>query len=99
MNSRTRRIVKVRPTGEYPCQWDDLIIPEKKTLATIYTLSEGKKDGLKAGIRKADDGVYDVVVKASKINYRVVRNTLKELEKITHCSYVFDSKNRSRFIS
>ncbi len=39
--------IKIRPTCEYPCQWDDLIDSRKKVIATIYTPEEGGKDKLK----------------------------------------------------
>lgn len=84
------KAIRVRPTGEYPCAWDDLIGPDRKTLVTIYTLEEGKKAGLKPGITKAKDGVYDIVVYANPINHEVVRDGLKGLEKITGKRYILE---------
>lgn len=83
-----KKVVKIKPTGEYPCQWDDLIDDKGKTIATIYTEEEAKKDGLKTGIRKGRDGVYDIVVWAREINNEVVRNALKDLGKKTGTNYV-----------
>lgn len=82
-----KKIIKVRPTSEYPCQWDDLIDPHKKVIATIYTLEEGKKDNLRPGITKGKDGIYDIIVHAREINSEVVRSALKELGKITGKQY------------
>lgn len=84
-----KKIIKVRPTCEYPCQWDDLIDSRKKLIATIYTLEEGEKDNLKPGISKGKDGIYDIVVYAKEINNEVARNALKDLEKVTGKRYVF----------
>lgn len=82
-------MIKVRPTSEYPSQWDDLIASRKKVIATVYTLEEGEKDNLKLGITKGKDGIYDIVVHAEEINNEVVRNALKDLEKVTSERYVF----------
>jgi hypothetical protein len=85
----SREIIKIRPTYEYPCQWDDLIDSRKKVIATIYTIQEGKKDNLKPGIAKGKDGIYDIVVHAKDINNEVVRNALRDLEKVTGKRYRF----------
>lgn len=85
----SREITKIRPTCEYPCQWDDLIDSRKKVIATIYTLQEGKKDNLKPGITKGKDGIYDIVAHARDINNEVVRNALRDLEKVTGKRYRF----------
>ena len=90
MKSRGMRVIRVRPTGEYPCAWDDLIGPGRKTLATIYALEEGKKSGLRPGITKGKDGVYDIVLLTSEINNEVVRDGLKGLEKITGKRYILE---------
>lgn len=82
-------IIRVKPTCEYPCQWDDLINSHKKVIATIYTLDEGKKDNLKPGITKGKDGIFDIVVYSKEINNEVMRNALKELEKVTGKKYIF----------
>lgn len=84
-----KKIIKVKPTSEYPCQWDDLIDSRKKVIATIYTLKEGEKDNLKLGITKRKNGIYDIVVHAKEINNEVVREALKDLEKVTGKRYVF----------
>lgn len=83
--------MRIKPTCEYPCQWDDLINSHKKVIATIYTLDEGKKDNLKPGITKGKDGIYDIVVHSNEINNEVVRNALQDLEKVTNKRYVFAS--------
>jgi hypothetical protein len=84
-----KKITKVRPTCEYPSQWDDLIGPGKKVIATIYTLQEGEKDNLKPGITKGKDGIYDIVFHAEEINNEVVRNALEDLGKVIGRKYVF----------
>lgn len=84
-----RKIIRIRPACEYPCQWDDLIDSHKKVFATIYTFEEGEKDNLKPGITKGKDGIYDIVVHSEEINNEVVRNALKDLEKVTDKRYVF----------
>ena len=84
-----RKIIRIRPTGEYPCQWDDLIDSHKKVFATIYTFEEGEKDNLKPGITKGKDGIYDIVVHSEEINNEVVRSALKDLGKVAGESYVF----------
>lgn len=83
-----KKIIKIKPTGEYPCQWDDLIDAGRKVIATIYTCEEGEKDNLKPGITKGKDGIYDIIVYAKEINNEVVRNALKDLGKITGKRYV-----------
>jgi len=65
---KNEKIIRVRPTCEYPCQWDDLIGPDKKVVATLYTIQEVEKDNLKLGVKKGKDGVYDIVVHAKEIN-------------------------------
>jgi len=84
-----KRTIKVKPTCQYPCQWDDLIDSRKQLIATVYTLEEGEKDNLKPGITKSKDGIYDIVVHAEGINNEVVRNALKDLEKVTGTRYIF----------
>lgn len=84
-----RKIIKVRLTCEYPCQWDDLVNSRKKVIATIYTLEEGEKDNIKSGITKGKNGIYDIVVHAKEINNEVVRNALRDLGKVTDKQYVF----------
>jgi len=84
-----KNTIRVRPTSEYPCQWDDLINSRKKVIATIYTLEEGEKDNLKPGITKGKDGIYDIVVHAKEINNEVVRNALEDLGKVTGKKYAF----------
>ncbi len=83
--------MRIKPTSEYPSQWDDLIGPNKKVIATIYTSKEGKKDSLNSGITKGKDGIYDIVAHAKEINNAVVRNALKNLGKVTGMQYIFVS--------
>ncbi len=89
MEKERKKIIRVKPTCEYPCQWDDLIDPSRKVIATIYTLEEGERDNLNPGIVKGKDGIYDIVVHAKEINNEVVRNALQDLEKVTGKRYVF----------
>jgi len=87
--------INIYPTVQFPCQWDDLVVKigkNKKTIATIYTEKEAEKDNLKLGIGKGNDGIYDIVIDGAEINNEVVRNSLKDLEKRTHNSYKFVSK-------
>ncbi len=86
---RQEKAIKIKPACEYPCQWDDLIGPSGKVLATIYTFEEGAKDNLEPGIKKGKDGIYDIVVHTKEINNEAVRNALKNLERITGGKYVF----------
>ena len=88
---KKHRTIKTSPTSEYPCQWDDLIGPGKKVIATLCTLQEGKKDNLKVGITKGKDGIYDIVVQAKEINNKVARNALDNLKKVTGEKYIFVS--------
>src|SRR3990172_10406634 len=88
---KNKRVIRIKSTGKYPCQWDDLIGPDKKVIATIYTVEEGEKDNLRPGITKGKDGIYDIVAHAKEINNEVVRNALKNLEKRTGKQYAFVS--------
>lgn len=88
---KQEKLIKVKPACEYPSQWDDLIGPGGKVIATIYTLEEGAKDQHGLGITKGKDGIYDIVVYAKEINSEVVRNALKDLEKVTGSRYVFET--------
>jgi hypothetical protein len=92
MGSGTRSsgvaVVRVKPTSEYPCQWDDLVGAGGGTLATIYTFNEVRKEGLKPGITRGSDGVYDIVMSLEEIDHVVVRKALKELGKITSVRYI-----------
>lgn len=86
--------INVYPTSQFPCGWDDLIIKKgkaKKVIATIYTEKEAEKNGLKFGIRKGRDEIYDIVVDATDINNEVVKSALKGLEKKTRKRYSFIS--------
>jgi len=96
-NSKNIKAIKLKPTGEYPCQWDDLIDSENNVIATIYTIEEGKKDNLKHGITKGNDGIYDIVVRSKEITDEVVKYALSDLEKITNKRYVFDTSSSSSF--
>src|SRR3990172_13261059 len=93
-----QRIIRVRQSCEYPCQWDDLISHDKKVIATIYTVEEGKKDKLKPGIKKGKDGIYDIVVYTKEINNEVVKNALKDLQKVTGKRYAFEGMPSSEDI-
>lgn len=88
---RHKKIVRVKPTCDYPCQWDDLINSHNKVIATIYTIEEAEKDNPKPGITKGKDGIFDIVVYSKEINNEVVRNALQDLEKVTNKRYVFAS--------
>jgi nitrate reductase alpha subunit len=92
---KNKRLMRIKPTSEYPSEWDDLIGPNKKVIATIYTPEEGKKDNLKPGITKGKDGIYDIVVHAKEINNEVARNALRNLEKVTGKQYIFVSTTSS----
>lgn len=84
--------INLRTTGEYPCQWDDLIDEHGKTYATVYTLKNARGDGVtEAGITQSSDGIFDIVIDAPKLTKDVVRNSLKELSKITGIEYKFNS--------
>lgn len=83
--------MRIKPTCEYPCQWDDLINSHNKVIATIYTIEEAEKDNLKLGITKGKDRIYDIVVHSKEINNEVVRNALQDLKKVTNKRYVFAS--------
>jgi len=84
-----KKAIKIKPTCEYPCQWDDLIDSRNKPIATIYTLKEGIKDNKKTGITKGENGICDIVVDTREINNEVVRNALKDLEKAAEKRYIF----------
>ena len=84
-------MIKIKPTGEYPCQWDDLIDSKGNVIATVYTLKESGWKRPK--IRKAEDGIYDIVVASEEINNEVVRNALKDLSKRTKKEYIFVTEN------
>jgi len=94
-NSKKLKAIKVKPTGVYPCQWDDLIDSKNNVIATIYTLREGKKDNLKSGITKGTDGIYDIVVNSKEITVEVVKNALTDLEKVTDKRYMLASSTLS----
>lgn len=86
-NRSSKSVIFITPTGEYPSQWDDLIDASRRTIATIYTEQEAKKNHLARGIKKGKDGVYDIVVDAAEINHEMVRNALTKLAKKTSRSY------------
>jgi cytochrome c551/c552 len=83
------KAIKIKPACEYPSQWDDLIGPGEKVIATIYTFTEGAKDNLSPGITQGKDGIYDIVVHAKEINNEVVRNALNDLARITGRKHIF----------
>ena len=81
---------KLKTTGDYPCQWDDLIDEKRRTYATIYTLSNVKKGSrpkLK-GIQKSKDGIFDIVVDEQELIKENVETALKDLTKITGIEYI-----------
>ena len=80
-------MIKIKSTGKYPCQWDDLIDEKGSVIATVYTEEEGKKDSLKFGITKGKDGIYDIVISTKEINNEVVRNVLIDLSNRTKKKY------------
>ena len=83
-----RRKMNLKTTGEYPCQWDDIINEKRKTYAAIYTLKNAREDEItKAGITKKKDGIFDIVIDAPKLTKNIVQNALKELSKITGIEY------------
>ncbi len=90
-------------TGFYPCPWDDLIDEENKVYATIYTLSNVRKNSL-IGIRKAGitfdkkDKIFDIVVNVPKLTEKIVKNSLKKLSEITGLIYDL-RKARKRYVS
>ena len=84
-----KKIIRVKSACKYPSQWDDLIDSRNKVIATIYTIEEAEKDNLKPGITKGKDGIFDIVVYSKEINNEVVRNALKDLEKVTGKQYIF----------
>lgn len=85
--------IRIKPTGQYPCQWDDLIDEENNVIATIYTEKEAKKDGLKFGITEGKDGIYDIVISTKEINNEVVENELERLSRRTEKKYQFVTKS------
>lgn len=87
--TRKKKQIHIRPSCQYPCQWDDLIDSSRKVVATIYTFEEAVKDDLKPGITKGEDDIYDIVVYAKEINNEVVKKALKDLEEVTGETYVF----------
>ena len=91
IKAQGRKAVKVRTTGEYPCQWDDLIGADGETLATVYTVQEANQDGLRVGITRGRDGVYDIVVPVKEITHKVLSKVLMDLEKMTDTRYVLSS--------
>lgn len=84
--------INVYSTSQFPSQWDDLITKEKRLIATLYTKKEAKKDNISFGVKKAKDGIYDIVVDATEINNEIVKNALKDLTKKTNKKYRFVSK-------
>lgn len=82
------KIMNLKTTGEYPCQFDDLIDKNRKTYATIYTLKNAREYGInKIGISKGKYGIFNIVKDVSKLTKNIVRNSLTELSKITGIEY------------
>jgi len=87
-----RRKMNLKTTGEYPCQWDDIVNERGKTYATIYTLKNAREDEItKAGITKKKDGIFDMVVDAPELTKELVQTALKKLSKITGIEYKFSN--------
>jgi len=80
--------MNLKTTGEYPCQWDDIVNEKGKTYATIYTLKNARKDEItRAGITKKNNGIFDIVVDVPELTKELVQTALKELSKITGIEY------------
>ncbi len=86
----SKKIIKLRTTGKYPCQYDDLIDENNLTRATFYTLEEIKKDlsSSKEGITKGTDGVYDIVLELEELTIKDVRKALEMLGKFCNFEFV-----------
>ena len=90
--AQKRNKITLKTTSEYPCQYDDIIDMHKRTYATIYILSNAKKDGkTEAGITICEDGIYDIVIDAQKLTKKVVFEALKDLSKITGLEYKLEN--------
>ena len=83
------KINKIHSDVQYPCQYDDLFDEKGKLIATIYTEKDAKEDGLRQGVSKGRDGIYNIVTSAKEINNEVVRNGLEELSRKTGKRYEF----------
>lgn len=84
-------------TGFYPCPWDDLIDEKSKAYATVYTLSNVRKDSL-IGIRKA--GIIfnkkDRIFVLAKIVGEKIGNLI-EMEKLDVEGFLFISDRGKRY--
>ena len=87
------KIIHLKTLIKYLCQWDDLLDKYMKVHATVYTLRNAKKDPPisvpKLGITKGEDDVWDIIIDVPELTKDIVRNSLKELTKITGTKYVF----------
>ena len=98
-----KKLIKLKTTGHYPCQWDDLIDQNMKVRVTIYTLQNVKKDSLltlnKEGIYyDKKDKIYDIVIDFSELTKKIVKNLIEKLSKITGIKYqIGESKSFSYF--
>ncbi len=70
----------LKPTGQYPCQWDDLIDKNGRVVVAIYTLREKLVDGPAVpGVKLDEDGIFDIVLDVPELNEKVVAEALAEL--------------------
>ncbi len=70
----------LKSTGQYPCQWDDLIDKNSRIVVTIYTLREKLIDGPAVpGVKLCEDGIFDIVVDVPELTEKVVVEALAEL--------------------
>lgn len=80
--------ITLKTTGEYPCQFDDLIDKNRKTYVTIYILKNAREYGInKVSISKGKYGIFNIVKDVPKLTKSIVRNSLAELSKITGIEY------------
>ena len=97
-----KKIIKLKTTGYYPCQWDDIIDENNKVRVTIYTLQNAKKDSLKLnkeGIYyNKEDEIYDIVLNIPELTVEIVRGLIKKLSKITGVKYQLGKSNK-KYIS
>ena len=77
----------IRSIVELPSNWTDLIDRKRRTVATVYTASEAEQDGKPLGVGLSNDGVYDIVVDASKITPKVLKNVVMDLNDFSKRTY------------
>ena len=82
------KLMELKSTGQYPCQWNDIIDNKRRTYVTVYTLKNAREDGIKrACIKKARDGVFDIVIDTSQLTKKIIVKALEDLSKITEIKY------------